>query len=138
MNIEQDVFSVHSVTRDGFVFTVNSSFTVRTTPLDDECNTMLGANYFCCGTTTLSAASQLSISPDAYSFGVTILSDDVMPYAFGDDTMFVVERFQASLGTTTPPGTSYNSMQSGVRGGLMLMRLFIGKSLLNNNSYSSH
>ena len=129
MNIEQDVFSFHSVTRDGFVFTVTSSFTVRTTPLDGECNTMLGANYFCCGTTTLSAASQLSISPDAYSFGVTILSDDVMPYAFGnDDKEFVVERFQASLGTTIPPGTSYDLMQSGVTGGLMLMRLFIGKS----------
>ena len=37
MNIEQDVFSFHSVTRDGLVFTVTGSFTVRTTPLDGEC-----------------------------------------------------------------------------------------------------
>ena len=129
--MNRDVFSIHSVTRDGVVFTVTSSFTVRTTPLDGECNTMSG-NSFCCDTTTLSADNQLSITPDAYSFGVTILGDDVMSYAFGDDTMFVVERFQAtSLGTTIPPGTSYDSMQSGVTGGLMLMRLFIGKSLLN-------
>ena len=123
------MFSVHSVTRDGFVFTVTSSFTVRTTPLESDCNSMSG-NSFCCNTTTVSADNQLSITPDAYSFGVTILGD-VMPYAFGDDTEFVVERFEASLGTTIPPGTSYDSMQSGVTGGLMLMRLFIGKSMLN-------
>ena len=130
INSAQDVFSFHSVTRDGFVFTVTSSFTVRTTPLESDCNTMLGTSYFCCDTATLSSDNQLSISPDAYSFGVTILGDDVMPYAFGDDTGFVVEMFQASLGTTIPAGTSYDSMQSGVRGGLMLMRLFIGKSLI--------
>ena len=108
--------------------------------LDGECNMMLGTNDFCCDTTTLSPDSQLSISPDAYSFGVTILGDDVTPYTFDDDTEFVVERFQAtSLGTTIPPGTSYDSMQSGVTGGLMLMRLFIiCKSLLISPTASSH
>ena len=124
MNGERDVFSIHSVTRDGFVFTVTSSFTVRTTPLDGDCNRMSG-NSFCCDTTTLSADNQLSITPDAYSFGVTILDDDVMPYAFRDNGSFVVEHFQVSRDATIQAGTR---IQSGVpvTGGLLQMRFFIG------------
>ena len=41
INSAQDVFSFHSVTRDGFVFTVTSSFTVRTTPHQESECTML-------------------------------------------------------------------------------------------------
>ena len=135
MNSIQDVFSVHSVTRDGFAFTVTSSFTVRATPLENDCNRMPGNSLFCCDTTTLSADSQLSISPDSYSFGVTIFDDDVTPYVFRDNTDFVVEHFQAVLGSTLHDGTSYNLMQSGVTGGFVLMRFFIGNCFLQINYF---
>ena len=135
INSAQDVFSFHSVTRDGFVFTVNSSFTVRTTPhQESECTNIMGMHYFCCDTTTLSADNQLSISSESYTFGVTIIDNQVTPYAFTDDTEFVVEQFQVAIGTTIPAGTSYTLTGSiEMSGGLLLMRL-IGK---NDNSFIS-
>ena len=131
----QDVFLFHSVTRDGFVFTVTSSFTVRTTPhQESECTQISGNFYLCCDTTTLSADNQLSISPESYTFCVTIIDNEVIPYAFTDDTEFVVEQFQAGIGTNIQAGTSYTLTESiRVIGGLLLMRL-IGK---NDNSFIS-
>ena len=132
INSAEDVFSFHSVTRDGFVFTVNSSFTVRTNPhLESECTQVSKIRYLCCDTTTLSADNQLSISPESYTFGVTIVNKDATPYAFRDDTEFVVEQFQGSLGTTLPAGTSYSLLQSlSVNDGLLLTRFLIGKYIL--------
>ena len=126
------MFSFHSVTRDGFVFTVNSSFTVRTNPhLESECTQVSKIRYLCCDTTTLSADNQLSISPESYTFGVTIVNSDVTPYAFRDDTEFVVEQFQVSLGTTLPAGTSYPLTETAeISGGLLLLRFLIGKYIM--------
>ena len=130
INSAQDVFSFHSVTRDGFVFIVNSSFTVKTTPhLESECTNIMGMHYFCCDTATLSADNQLSISPESYIFGVTV-DNEVTPYAFNKE--FVVDQFQLSIegSTTISAGTSYTLTESMlVNGGLLLMRL-IG----NNNA----
>ena len=134
INSAEDVFSFHSVTRDGLVFTVTSSFTVTTTPLESICTQVSGNHYLCCDTTTLSADNQLSISSESYTFGVTIIDNNVTPYAFRDDTEFVVEQFQVSIGTTIPAGTSYALTESiRVIGSLLLMRL-IGK---NDNSFIS-
>ena len=131
INSAEDVFSFHSVTRDGFVFTVTSSFTMRTTPhLENECTQVSGNFYLCCDTTTLSADNQLSISPESYTFGVTIINRDVTPYAFEDDTQFVVEQFQVALGITIPAGTSYSFPSSRVSDGLLLLRFLIGKYVL--------
>ena len=135
INSTQDAFSFHSVTRDGFDFTVTSSFTVRTTPhQEDEC-TMRGQgaggmHYFCCDTTTLSDDDQLSISPESYTFGVTIIvNNDVTQYAFRDNTEFVVDQFQGSLGTILSAGTNYSFTESTkVNAGLLLMRL-IGNNI---------
>ena len=126
INSTQDVLLFHSVTRDGFDFTVNGSFTVRTTPHQSECAQSRNW-YLCCDTTTLSAENQLSISPESYTFGVTIVNKDVTPYAFRDDTEFVIEQFQAAIGTTIPVGTSYTLAWSEVSDGLLLMRFMIGK-----------
>ena len=126
INQAQDVFSFHSVTRDGFVFTVTSSFTVRTTPhQEDECTMRGGMHYFCCDTTTLSANNQLSFSPDNYTFGVTILDNGVMSYAFNKaNGGFLAEQVQSSLGTTILVGSSYTFMELAVvSDGLLLMRL---------------
>ena len=129
INSTQDVFSFHSVARDGFVFTVNSSFTVRTTPhQESECAQVSSIRYLCCDTTTLSADNQLSISPESFAFGVTIVNSDVTPYAFRDDTEFVVEQFQAALGTTVPAGTSYTLTE--ISRGLLLLRFLIGKYIM--------
>ena len=120
----QDVFLFHSVTRDGFVFTVNSSFTVRTTPhQESECTRIEMHYYLCCDTTTLSADNQLSFSPDSYTFGVTIPIDefDYVMYAFNANGEFMAEQVKSSLGTI-PAGRSYILMES-VSGGLLLMRL---------------
>ena len=127
----QDVYLFHSVTRDGFVFTVTSSFTVRTTPhLESECTQVSRNHYLCCDTTTLSADNQLSISLESYTFGVTIINK-ITTYAFTNDTEFVVEQFQGSLSTTIPAGTGYPLAESVEVSGLLLMRL-IG----NNNNYA--
>ena len=75
-------------------------------------------NYLCCDIATLSA----DISSDNYTFGVTIVNKDVMPYVLEEDT-FEVEQFQAALGTAILNGTSYNLMASMETGGLLLMRL---------------
>ena len=125
----EDVFSFHSVNRDGFVFTVTSSFTVRTTPHQESECTQVEKFYLCCDTTTLSADNQLSISPESYTFCVTITDKEVTPYIFRGDTEFVVEQFQVSLGTTIiPAGTSYSLSESTrVSGGLLLLRFLIGK-----------
>ena len=125
INYKQNVFSFRSVTRDDLVFTVTSSFTVKTTPLESECTEVPDDSqatiYLCCDTTTLSADNQLSISPESYTFGVTIVEHNVAPYAFTDDTEFVVEQFQGSAG---------NRYLWKVSGGLLLMRL-IGNNMYN-------
>ena len=72
-------------------------------------------HYLCYDIATLSA----DIS---YTFGVTIVNKDVMPYVLAEDT-FEVEQFQAALGTAILNGTSYNLMASMETGGLLLMRL---------------
>ena len=132
INSTQDVFSFHSVTRDGFVFTVNNSFTERTTPLESKCTEISGKHYFCCDTATL---SELSISSESYTFGVTIVDNEVTPYAFENNTEFVVEQFQGSFNTMLQPGTSYNlEEESEESDGLLLMRFLIGK-LMYNLSY---
>ena len=130
INSAEDVFSFHSVTRDGFVFTVTSSFTVRTTPHQEgECTQVSSSDlYLCCDTTTLSD-NQLRISPERYTFGVTINSAQVTPFAFRHDAEFVVEQFQAALGLTlqnTPYTFGPSTM---VTRGLLLMRFLIGKNL---------
>ena len=132
INSTQDAFSFHSVTRDGFVFTVTSSFTVRTTQHQESECTRMGMDYFCCDTTTLSADNQLNFSPEGYTFGVTIIDIDseVTPYAFRDDTEFVVEQFKELLGTTLSAGTNYSLTESPEVSGLLLMRL------IGNNNYS--
>ena len=138
INSTQDVFSFHSVTRDGFDFTVTSSFTVRTTQhQESECTNIMGNHYFCCDTTTLSADNQLSISPEGYTFGVTIINNDseVTPYAFRDDTEFVVDQFQGSLDTTIQVGTSFNFTESEkVNAGLLLMRLIGNNKIIHPSS----
>ena len=127
INSAQDVFSFHSVISDGFDFTVNSSFTVTATPhQENECTQVSGNHYLCCDTTTLimSADNQLSISSESYTFGVTIIDNEVTPYAFKDKTAFVAEQFQVSLGTTIPAGTSYSLTDSTKKNdGLLFMRL---------------
>ena len=124
---ESDVFSFHSVTRDGFVFTVTSSFTVRATPQETKCTDVEingRTRYLCCDTTTLSAENQFCISPKNYTFGVTIVNRNVLPIAFKNNTKFVVEQYQGSLGITLPAGTNYNLTElKKVNGGLLLMRL---------------
>ena len=126
MNSTQDVFLFHSVTRaGGFNFTVTSSFTVRTTAhQESECNSISEHHFLCCD---VNAENQLSISPEKYSFGVTIVNNDVRPYVFKNNTEFVAKQFQAGVGTTIPAGTSYPMAASAeVSDGLLLMRL-IGK-----------
>ena len=127
INNEQDVFSFHSVTRDGFVFTVTSSFTVRTTPQESKCTDVEingQTRYLCCDTTTLSAENQFCISPKSYTFGVTIVNHRVLPITFRNNPEFVVEQYQGSLGITLPAGTSYTLTElTEVNGGLLLMRL---------------
>ena len=120
INSTQDVFSFHSMTRDKLAFTVTSSFTVTTTPHQkSECKKISGKHYLCYDTATLSA----DISPDNYTFGVTIVNKDVMPYVLEEDR-FEVEQFQAALGTAILNGTSYDLMMSSMEtGGLLLMRL---------------
>ena len=131
INSTQDVFSFHSVTRDGFNFTVTSSFTVRTTPHQESECAQVEKFYLCCDTTTLSADNQLSISPESYTFGVTIVNSDVTPYAFRDDPEFVVEQFQVSLGATVSAGTSYPLTETAeISGGLLLLRFLIGKYIM--------
>ena len=128
INSTQDVFSFHSVTRDGFDFTVTSSFTVRTTPHQESECAQSRRWYLCCDTITLSAENQLSISPESYTFGVTMVNTTVYvrPYAF-KDTEFMLEQFQVSLDTLLV-GSSYNltTSTSMVTGGLLLMRFLIG------------
>ena len=138
INSTQDVFSFHSVTRDDLVFTVTSSFTVRTTPLESKC-TQVSSNgqntiYLCCDTSTLSAGNQLSILPGSYTFGVTIVERRVAPYAF-KDTEFVVDQFQGSLDTTIQVGTSFNFTESEkVNAGLLLMRLIGNNNIIHPSS----
>ena len=130
INSMQDVFSFHLVTRDGFEFTVTSSFTVRTTPhQESECTQVSSSDlYLCCDTTTLSD-NQLRISPERYTFGVTIINAaEVTPFAFRDNTEFVVEQFRTSLGLTLQ-NSPYALNSSMVIGGLLLMRFLIGKIL---------
>ena len=125
-----DVFLFHSVTRDGFVFTVNSSFTVRATPhLESECTRIFGLQfYLCCDTATLSAENQLSISPESYTFGITIINaNQVISFAFGGTAEFVAEQFQGSLGVSLRAGSSYELEASKQTNGLLLMRFLIGK-----------
>ena len=111
------------MTRDGFDFTVTSSFTVRTTPHQESECAQSSHWYLCCDTITLSAENQLSISPESYTFGVTMVNTTVYvrPYAFRD-TEFMVEQVQVSLDT----GSSYNLTTSMVTSGLLLMRFLIG------------
>ena len=131
LNSIQDVFSFRLVTRDEFEFTVTSSFTVRTTPhQENECTQVSSSNrYLCCDTTTLSD-NQLSISPERYTFGVTIINAaEVTPFAFRDDTEFVVEQFQAALGLTLQNTPYTFGLSTMVTRGLLLMRFLIGKNL---------
>ena len=124
-----DVFSFHSVTRDGFAFAVTDSFTVRTTQhQESDCRKIMGKDYLCCDTTTLGADNQLSISTDNYTFGVTIVNDQVKPYAL-NLAKFEVEHFQLALGANgqLQAGMEFDAEQAAVIGGLLLMRLFIGK-----------
>ena len=129
INRSQNVFSVHPVIRDRFVFTVQviSSFTVRTSPRKEgECQLISENAYLCCDTATLSADNQISISPERYTYAITgVYNSEVTLYAFRDSTEFVVEQFQASLGAAAG-GTSHNLEAANVEEGVLLMRFWIG------------
>ena len=129
INSTQDVFLFHSVTRDGFVFTVNSSFTVKTTShLESECTQILELHYLCCDTTTLSTENQLSISPESYTFGITIVNAHrVISFAFRGTTEFVAEQFAGIIGVSLQAGSSYELEAAKVTKGLLLVRFLIGK-----------
>ena len=141
INSAQDVFLFHSVTRDGFDFTVDSSFTVRTTPhLESECIRIFELQfYLCCDTTTLSTENQLSISPESYTFGITIVNAHrVISFAFGGTTEFVAEQFQGVLGVSLRAGSSYVLEASKQTAGLLLMRFLIGKCYRNIHAHSKN
>ncbi len=129
-----NAFQFLTLTRDGFEFTVNSSFTVQTTLA--PCTGDLGGDVrrVCCSNVTSNDFGELAIPSSDYIFGIAhvgayelqllAFSPMVMEYRFDQ---FQVAGFSPPPGTTTPLSESVLATDRS----LPLLRFFIGKSMLS-------
>ena len=128
-NDETDIFSLLFLTRNGFDFTVDSRFTIRSTPESSRCTDPRGRAIrdICCDRVDLPSPVSFTSS---YSFGVIVVNNDDRPLTFDSSTtQFNFEHLQASLGIPGPPvGSGFSLGQTSlVNGPLLLLRFFIGK-----------
>ena len=127
-NDETDIFNLLFLTRNGFDFTVDSQFTVRSTPESSRCTNPNGPiRNICCDRADLPSPVSFSSS---YSFGVVVVNNMVQPLTFASTvTQFNFEHFQVALGVPGPPvGNAFSLGSSSlVNRPLLLMRFFTGK-----------
>ena len=128
-NTEREIFSLLSLSRNGFIFTVDSRFTARSAPIASRCTNPNGqTRKICCDKTTF--PSQISFPLPGYSFGVIIINGNALPLTFANSgTEFDFDHFQTALGNPGPPVGNVFTLGSSslVTGPSLLMRFFIGK-----------
>ena len=125
-------FNILSLVRDGFDFTVDSSFPVETAPSLDICvdpDGSRGIQEVCCDTLTLNANTQLTIPSSSFTVGYTVVNKNVKPLQF-EDTVdeYQVNRFE--IDETPSAGETF--MLSGANlelGPILLLRFLIGMTI---------
>ena len=125
-----DVFNFLSLNASGTsTYTVDSIFTIQSTPTDAICTDPDGKiKNVCCDTATVDVNDRQTIPSSSYSFGIAVINKDVQPLAFDDPaTSYLVEHYVddnfgndgPSLGDTITPESVTNEY-------LLLLRMIIG------------
>ena len=130
IGMNQSIFSLLSLVKNGSDFTVSNKIQIRTSPQNSIC-TQWGRNQqqiICCDSTSLQPTDRFMILPTNYSFGVVVRSLRLLTFATSA-MEYHAEQFLASLGVNSPNGTftltDANRTQSS---SLLLLRFFIGKN----------
>ena len=135
IGMNQSIFSLLSLVKNGSDFTVSNKIQIRTSPQNSIC-TQSGQNQqqiICCDSTSLQPTDRFEIPPTNYSFGVVVGNRRSRLLAFVPSAMeYRADQYQASLGVNGSSGTftltDSNHIQSS---SLLLLRFFIGNKWLS-------
>lgn len=96
-NSTQNVFSLLSLTRSSFHFTVDNAIMVNSTLLESKCTISQpsATGMLCCDTTVLTEEFKIP-STDNFAFGVVIVNMKVLPLVFA--RKYRAEQFIVALG----------------------------------------
>lgn len=125
----KNIFNLLHLNRNGFDFTVNSSFTEQTTPRESFCTNPSGMiQRVCCDTATLGMMDQFQLSSTSYTFAVMLINNNVRPLAFAaSSTNYRYEQLQASLGISVPMSFTLAQSSEVNDESLLLLRFILGK-----------
>ena len=122
--------SLRSNTSGTLTYTVDSIFTIQSTPTAAMCTDPPGRiKQVCCDTASVSVTDRPTIPSSSYSFGIAVIDKDVKPLAFdGPATVYLVEHYQdESFGNAGPSlGDIITPAESVTDQFLLLLRMIIG------------
>ena len=130
INKAVDIFNFLSLSASGtLTYTVDSIFTIQSTPTDAMCtNPPGGVQQVCCEAASIDVIDRPTIPSSSYSFGIAVIDKDVQPLAFdGPATVYLVEHYvDESFGNNEPSLGDTITPESVTDEYLLLLRMLIG------------
>ncbi len=123
------IFTFLSLTQDGFQFTVDQRFTVRSTPLRNICSSLSPSEaVVCCDRMVLSREREFALPTSSYTFGLVVRRRRLL--AFSDSaSQYHALQFQQDVGTIRANFNLTKENQFSNRS-IPLLRFLIGKGVI--------